>query len=62
MTDKELARGAARRLAIIHHAQEATGNVSMTCRYFGITRQAFYKWLRYEEQCMEGLRTSPKRL
>jgi transposase-like protein len=45
VTEKELARGAARRLAIIRHAQEVTGNVSMTCRYFGITRQAFYKWL-----------------
>jgi transposase-like protein len=34
-----------------------TGNVSMTCRYFGITRQAFYKWLRrYEELGLEGLR------
>ncbi len=43
MTEKELARGAARRLAIIRHAQEVTGNVSMTCRYFGIKRQAFYK-------------------
>ncbi len=57
MTEKELARGAARRLAIIRHAQEVTGNVSMTCRYFGITRQAFYKWLRrYEEQGLDGLR------
>jgi len=43
VTEKELARGAARRLAIIRHAQEVTGNVSMTCRYFGIKRQAFYK-------------------
>jgi len=56
VTEKELARGAARRLAIIRHAQEVTGNVSMTCRYFGITRQAFYKWLRrYEELGLEGL-------
>ena len=44
-------------MAIIRHAQEVTGNVSMTCRYFGITRQAFYKWLRRdEEQGLEGLR------
>jgi hypothetical protein len=46
MTEKELARGAARRLAIIRHAQEVTGNVSLTCRYYGITRKAYYTWLR----------------
>jgi transposase InsO family protein len=57
VTEKELARAAAHRLAVIRHAQEVTGNVSMTCRYFGITRQAFYKWLRrYEELGLEGLR------
>lgn len=62
MTEKELARGAARRLAIIRHAQEVTGNVSMTCRYFGITRQAYYVWLRrYEEQGLEGLRDRSRR-
>jgi transposase InsO family protein len=57
VTQKELARAAAHRLAIIRHAQEVTGNVAMTCRYFGISRQAFYKWLRrYEELGVEGLR------
>ena len=57
MTEKELARGAAHRLAIIGHAQEVTGNVSLTCRYFGITRLAYYTWLRrYKEQGLEGLR------
>ena len=55
MTEKELARGAARRLAIIRHAQEVAGNVTMTCRYFGITRQAYYIWLRrYQEQGPRG--------
>jgi LuxR family transcriptional regulator, maltose regulon positive regulatory protein len=33
-----------RRLAILRHAEEVTGNVSMTCRYYGITRQSFYVW------------------
>ena len=62
MTEKELARGAARRLAIIRHAQEVTGNVSLTCRYFGITRQAFYIWLRrYEEHGLDGLRDRSRR-
>jgi hypothetical protein len=32
VTEKELARTAAHRLAIIRHAQEVTGNVSLTCR------------------------------
>jgi transposase InsO family protein len=62
VTEKELARGAARRLAIIRHAQEVTGNVSLTCRYFGITRQAFYNWLRrYEEHGVDGLRDRSRR-
>jgi transposase InsO family protein len=62
VTEQELARGAARRLAIIRHAQEVTGNVSLTCRYFGITRQAFYIWLRrYEEHGLEGLRDRSRR-
>jgi transposase-like protein len=62
MTEKELARGAARRLAIIRHAQEVTGNVSLTCRYFGITRQASYKWLRrHEDRAWRGSAPYPHR-
>jgi transposase len=62
VTEQELARGAARRLAIIRHAQEVTGNVSLTCRYFGITRQAYYIWLRrYEEAGIEDLRDRSRR-
>lgn len=50
MTVRERDRNAARRLAILRHAREVTGNVSRTCRYYGITRQAYYTWLRrYEE-------------
>lgn len=45
MIELELTRGAARRLAIIRHAQEMTGNVAGTCRHYGISRQSFYKWL-----------------
>jgi transposase-like protein len=59
MRKQELARGAARRLAITRHAQEVTGNVAGTCRYYGITRQAYYAWLRrYEEGGVS--RTSPR--
>jgi transposase-like protein len=40
-----------------------TGNVSLTCRYFGITRQVYYTWLRrFEEQGLEGLRDRSRRL
>jgi transposase-like protein len=45
-------------LAVIRHAAEVTRNVSLTCRYYGIARQTFYKWLRrYEEQ---GSRTEQR--
>ena len=57
-----------RRLAILRHAEEVTGNVAMTCRYYGITRQSFYVWKRrYDELGEEGLidrsrrpKTSPR--
>jgi transposase InsO family protein len=62
VTERERDRNAARRLAIIRHAQEVTGNVSRTCRYYGITRAAYYKWLRrYEELGLEGLRDRSSR-
>ena len=57
MTERELARNAARRMAILQHAEEVTGNVAKTCRYFGISRQQFYIWKRrYEADGYEGLR------
>ncbi|MFE2107478.1 hypothetical protein ACFXAF_16605 [Kitasatospora sp. NPDC059463] len=31
-------RQAQRRLAVLRHAEEASGNVSQTCRYYGISR------------------------
>ena len=45
------------RLAIIRHAREVTGNVALTCRYYGISRQVFYVWYRrYEAEGPAGLR------
>jgi transposase len=62
MTERELDRHAAHRLSIIRHAQELTGNVSKTCRYYGISRQVYYKWLRrYEEGGLEALRDRSSR-
>ena len=57
MTEREAARTAARRLAILQHAEEVTSNVAKTCRYYGISRQQFYTWKRrYEADGVEGLR------
>ena len=46
MSEPQLPRDVRRRLAIIQHAEEVTGNVAMTCRYYGISRQVYYRWLR----------------
>ncbi|TMG11970.1 MAG: IS481 family transposase [Chloroflexi bacterium] len=57
-----MSRNAGRRLAIIRHAQEVTGNVALTCRYYGVTRPSYYKWLRrYEELGVDGLRDRSRR-
>lgn len=57
MTHIELDRHVRHRLAVLQHAEEVTGNVALTCRYYGITRQTFYIWKRrYEELGEEGLR------
>ena len=57
MDDREQQRKIRHRLAVLRHAEEVSGSVSATCRYYGISRQCFYKWLRrYEEHGEEGLR------
>ena len=51
-----------RRLAVVRHAEEVSGNVAMTCRYFGISRQLYYTWLRrYRAEGLEGLRERSRR-
>ena len=48
---------AKRRLAILRHAEEITGNVALTCRSDGISRQCFYTWRRrYDAHGLDGLR------
>lgn len=62
MTERELNRQAERRLAILRHAEEVSGSVAKTCRYYGISRQLFYKWRRrYEEEGLSGLRDRSRR-
>lgn len=57
MTEQELVRSAARRLAVIRHFEEITQNAAKTCRYYGISRTAFYRWYRrYLEEGVDGLR------
>jgi len=48
------------RKQLLKHASE-TGNVAKTCRHFGISRMAFYKWIkRYEAYGEAGLCDRPK--
>src|SRR5215469_2195580 len=62
VNERERDKNAARRLAILRHAEEVTGNVALTCRYYGITRQAFYLWRRrYEAGGLDALRDRSKR-
>jgi Winged helix-turn helix len=62
MSEPQLPREVRRRLAIIQHAEEVTGNVAMTCRYYGISRQVYYRWLRrYQDQGIDGLRDLSRR-
>jgi len=62
VSEQQLARMAKRRLAILRHAEEITGNVALTCRYYGISRQVFYKWRRrYDELGLDGLRDRSSR-
>lgn len=56
MSDPLCDRAVRRRLAVLRHVDEVTGNVTMTCRYFGISRQLYYTWLRrYRAEGLEGL-------
>lgn len=68
MTQRDIKR----KLKVLEYAQEI-GNISKTCRYFGISRQSFYAWkkalaekredgLINSKPCPENpkLRTSPE--
>jgi transposase len=57
VTEQQLLRMAKRRLAILRHAEEITGNVSPTCRCYGINRQCFSPWRRRDDaHGLDGLR------
>jgi transposase-like protein len=46
MTKAEQARRMAWRFKVVQDACERSRNVARTCRHFGISRQAFYRWKR----------------
>ena len=49
-----------KKLKIFSHAEQ-TGNVSHTCRYFGISRDTFYRWKKNQKtQGLKGLIDSKK--
>ncbi len=53
--DIPLTKEAKKRLKWIEYYLKSK-NVSKTCRYFGISRNTFYKWLkRYQKEGLEGL-------
>lgn len=60
MTKAEQNRLVNFRYKFIQHA-EHTGNVALTCRYFGISRVKFYKWKkRFDKHGTAGLCDQPK--
>ena len=62
MNEQDQLRKIRHRIAVLRHAAEVTGNVAETCRYYGISRPTFYRWLhQWEELGEAGLRdTSSK--
>ena len=62
MDEREQQRRIKHRLSVLRHAEEVSRNVAATCRYYGISRPTFYKWLRqFEEFGDDGLRDRSSR-
>ncbi len=62
MLEQERLRNQRWRLGMIRHAEEVTHNVAKTCRHFGVSRNAFYRWYRrYKQQGSDGLKDRSKR-
>ena len=52
----ELSREAQKRLQWFDHYQAQGRNAALTCRYFGISRETFYRWKRrYDPQALTTL-------
>jgi transposase InsO family protein len=62
MTERDLERRAQRRLAVLRHVEDVSFNVAAPCRYYGISRQCYYGWLRrYEADGLDGLKDRSSR-
>lgn len=62
MTKVERQRQVKFRLSILNHYFSESSNASMTCRYYGISRKTFYKWLqRYNKFGETGLSDRSKK-
>jgi transposase InsO family protein len=62
MTKAEQARLVNWRSKLLQHAKEVTGNVAQTCRHFGLSRNAYYKWKRrFDEHGDAGLADRSRR-
>ena len=60
MTKAEQTRLTAWRLRVLRQASESPRSVARTCRHFGLSRQAFYRWKRrYEADGVVGLCDRP---
>jgi transposase len=47
---------------VLRHVEEISGNVAATCRYYGVSRNCYYKWLRrYEPEGLEELKDRSSR-
>jgi len=56
------ARKVKARLRMLQHAQRLSGNVSQTCRFFGVSRSLYYIWKkRFEQKGLAGLRDLKRR-
>jgi transposase InsO family protein len=62
ITEQELARKAKMRLRMLQHYQQISHNASLTCRFFGVSRNQFYIWQRrFHREGKEGLRDRSRR-
>jgi transposase InsO family protein len=56
------ARKVKARFRMLQHAKRLSGNVSQTCRFFGVSRALYYIWKkRHEKNGLAGLRDQPRR-
>jgi transposase-like protein len=56
-SEGDLVRRANRRLAVLRHAEEVSGDVAATCRYYGISRNIFSRWERaLRRRRLDGLK------